>query len=91
MSDVSITIDVDAETIEALELLADLAGETLEQCAKRTLSNAARGATAQFDALIQEGEDAINRGEFLTHEEFKAWVANERAEVSLEIEQSKAA
>lgn len=91
MSDTAITITLDQDVFDALRLLADAGDMTVEECARRYLSETAIEGAGNFISCIQEGEDEIERGEYLTLEEIKAWLANEREEVLKEIEQSKAA
>lgn len=69
MSENSITIALDEHTLEALRLLADVDDLSAEECARRILSSAAIEEAVKFRAFVQEGLDAVDRGEVHTTEE----------------------
>jgi predicted transcriptional regulator len=70
-----ITARLDTDTVAELDRLAAycdrsrawLISKAIEQYVKQEI---------EFMEFIQEGEDAIDRGEFLTQEQMEEWAAN---------------
>jgi len=68
----SITAPLDAATLAMVEEIANARGISGEAFAADAIKRAAEDAAA-FRAFVQEGRDAISRGEFLTQSEMEAW------------------
>ena len=66
-----ITARLDQATLKSLDALATTRERTrawlVEKAVKRFVEE-----EAEFDAFLKEGEDAIERGDYLTHEELVA-------------------
>lgn len=90
MSDTTITITVDQKVFKALKLLADIDDWTVEDCARRYLSEAVVEGAGNFEKFIEEGERDIREGRFFTQEEMQVWFEREKAELQAEIEARKA-
>lgn len=69
-----ITARLDAETLTALDALAEKRERSRAWLVAKAIKRFVEEETA-FDAFIQEGEDAIERGDYLTQEEMEAWIA----------------
>lgn len=69
-----ITARLDAETLAALDALAEKRERSRAWLVAKAIKRFVEDETA-FDAFIQEGEDAIERGDYLTQEEMEAWIA----------------
>ncbi len=63
-----ITARLDAETLGALDALAAVQDRTRAALIERAVKRFVREET-EFRAFLQEGKDAIDRGEFLTHDQ----------------------
>jgi predicted transcriptional regulator len=66
-----VTARLDPETLESLDALATARERTrawlVEKAVKRFVEE-----ENEFDAFLKEGEDAIDRGDYLTHDEMMA-------------------
>ena len=66
-----VTARIDEETLQSLDALAAVRERSrawlVEKAVKRFVEE-----EAEFDAFLKEGEDAIDRGDYLTHEELVA-------------------
>jgi predicted transcriptional regulator len=69
-----VTARLDAETLRALDHLAGVQDRTRAALIERAIKRFV-GEERAFEAFLQEGKDAIERGEFLTHEAFVAEIA----------------
>lgn len=72
-----ITARLDAETLAALDALAAKRERSRAWLVAKAIKRFVEEETA-FDAFLQEGEDAIERGDYLTQEQMEAWVAGLR-------------
>ncbi len=68
----SITAPLDAATLAMIEEIANARGISGEDFAADAIKRAAEDAAA-FRAFVQEGRDAIDRGESHTQSEMEAW------------------
>jgi len=77
-----ITTEVDSDTLAMLERVAHRRGLTSREFAAQAIRRAAE-SDDDFDAFIQAGVDAADRGEFVSHEEvlaeLDAMIAKHRA------------
>jgi len=69
-----ITARLDAETLAALDALALTRERSRAWLVAKAIKRFVEQETA-FDAFIQEGDDAIDRGDYLTQEQMEAWIA----------------
>jgi predicted transcriptional regulator len=69
-----VTARLDADTVQALDRLAQVQDRTRASLIERAVKRFV-GEEHAFEAFLQEGADAIERGEFLTHETFVAEIA----------------
>ena len=69
----AIRIRVDEDTKAKLQAIADHDDRTLSYVAEQAIKDRIAFEEAQVRA-IQVGLDAANRGEFIPHEDVKAWV-----------------
>lgn len=68
-----ITARIDPETMALVDRLAKEQGRSRSWLAARAIEKMARAETAFLD-FVQEGEDAIARGEYLTQDEMEKWI-----------------
>jgi len=68
-----ITARLDSETLDALDSLAAVQDRTRAALIERAVKRFVREET-EFREFLSEGERAIDRGEFLTHDEMVAAV-----------------
>ena len=66
-----ITARLDAETLTALDALAAKRERSRAWLVAKAIKRFVEQETA-FDAFVQEGDDAIDRGDYLTHEQLVA-------------------
>ncbi|MBX9816354.1 MAG: hypothetical protein A4S12_04110 [Proteobacteria bacterium SG_bin5] len=66
-----ITARLDADTLAALDALAEKRERSRAWLVAKAIKRFVEEETA-FDAFLQQGEDDIARGDFLTHEELVA-------------------
>ncbi|MFD1787304.1 CopG family ribbon-helix-helix protein [Sphingomonas floccifaciens] len=66
-----ITAALDAETFSIVERLAGEQGRSVEDFAAEAIRRVAE-SEADYRAFLQVGIDALDRGEFVTHEEVMA-------------------
>ena len=71
MTKAVITARIDADTLAALDALAARRERTRAWIVAKAIERYVEAETA-FDAFLQEGEDAIARGDYLTHDELVA-------------------
>jgi predicted transcriptional regulator len=70
-----VTARLDADTIAALDRLASFHDRSKSWLVARAVSKYVKEET-EFFAFLQEGDDAIDRGEFVTQDQMKAWAAS---------------
>ena len=70
-----VTARLDPETLQALDALATSRERTRAWLVEKAIKRFVEEET-EFDAFIKAGEDAIDRGEYLTQEEMEAWFEN---------------
>jgi predicted transcriptional regulator len=66
-----ITARIDSDTLAGLDKLAEHQDRSRAWLVSKAVAKYVREETAFF-AFLQEGEDAIERGDFVTHEELIA-------------------
>jgi len=66
-----ITAELDVETMVVVERLAKKRGLTGQQCAAEAIRRVAE-SEEDFDAFVQAGVDAIERGDVVPHEQVMA-------------------
>jgi predicted transcriptional regulator len=78
-----ITTRLDSETLALVDRLAKARGRSRSWFAAQAIKRAAE-AEAEFDAFVQVGIDAADRGDVISHEEVMAmldgWIAELKAE-----------
>jgi predicted transcriptional regulator len=79
-----ITARIDPEVMELVDRVAKARGRSRSWLAARAIEKMAR-AEAAFMDFVQEGEDDIAAGRFLTQEQMEEWVANLRTEAKAKI------
>lgn len=67
-----ITARIDADTAAGLDRLAKQLDRSRAWIVAKVVTQAVK-AELEFQAFVQEGEDAIDRGEFYTQQEMEAW------------------
>lgn len=72
-----ITARLDPETLAGLDKLAEYHERSRAWLVAKAVKQYVKNET-EFFAFLQEGEDAIERGEFLTHEELMAEIKGMR-------------
>lgn len=72
---VVITARVDEATLQSLDALAESRERTRAWLVAKAIKRYVEEETA-FRAFIQEGEDAIDRGEYYTQEQMEEWFAS---------------
>jgi predicted transcriptional regulator len=70
-----ITARIDEETLQSLDALAETQERTRAWLVAKAIKRYVKEET-DFRAFIQKGEDAIDRGDYLTHEEMIADIKN---------------
>ena len=70
-----ITARVDEATLQSLDALAESQERTRAWLVAKAIKRYVAEETA-FRAFIQEGEDAIDRGEYYTQEQMEEWFAS---------------
>ncbi|MEP7005914.1 MAG: ribbon-helix-helix protein, CopG family [Sphingomonas bacterium] len=70
-----ITARVDEATLQSLDALAESQERTRAWLVAKAIKRYVEEETA-FRAFIQEGEDAIDRGEYYTQEQMEEWFAS---------------
>lgn len=70
-----ITARVDEATLQSLDALAESRERTRAWLVAKAIKRYVEEETA-FRAFIQEGEDAIDRGEYYTQEQMEEWFAS---------------
>jgi predicted transcriptional regulator len=74
-----ITTRLDQETLEGLDRLAEYHDRSRAWLVAKAVSRYVK-EESEFFAFLQEGEDAIARGDFVTHEELVAEIKAMRHE-----------
>ena len=74
-----ITARIDPDTLASLDELAESQERTRAWVVAKAIKRYVKEET-EFRAFIKEGEDAIERGEYLTHEEMIADIARWKRE-----------
>jgi predicted transcriptional regulator len=69
-----ITARIDNDTLARLEKLADAQERSRAWLVNKAVSKFVEEETA-FLAFVQEGEDAINQGDFYSQDEMESWFA----------------
>lgn len=72
-----VTARLDPETLAGLDKLAEYHERSRAWLVAKAVKQYVK-EESEFFAFLQEGEDAIDRGEFLTQEEMEAWVKSLR-------------
>ncbi|WP_066658482.1 MULTISPECIES: CopG family ribbon-helix-helix protein [unclassified Sphingomonas] len=72
-----ITARLDPETLAGLDKLAEYHERSRAWLVAKAVKQYVKNET-EFFAFLQEGEDAIERGEYLTHEELMAEIKGMR-------------
>lgn len=72
-----ITTRLDPETLAGLDKLAEYHERSRAWLVAKAVKQYVKNET-EFFAFLQEGEDAIERGEYLTHEELMAEIKGMR-------------
>ena len=70
-----ITARVDEATLQSLDALAESQERTRAWLVTKAIQRYVKEET-EFRAFIKQGEDAIDRGDYLTHEEMIADIKN---------------
>ena len=70
-----ITARLDASTVEGLDKLSQYHERSRSWLIAKAVAKYVKEETAFFE-FLQEGDDAIDRGEYLTQEEMEAWFEN---------------
>jgi len=68
-----VTARIDDETLMGLDRLGDYYERSRSWLVAKAVARYVK-EESEFFAFIQEGEDAIDRGEYLTQEQMEAWV-----------------
>ncbi|WP_157973094.1 ribbon-helix-helix protein, CopG family [Blastomonas sp. UPD001] len=84
-----ITARIDPEVMELVDRVAKAQGRSRSWLAARAIEKMVRAEVAMMD-FIQEGEDDIAAGRFLTQEQMEEWVANLRSEAKAKIAEQDA-
>lgn len=66
-----VTARIDPKTLESLDALAAARERTRAWLVEKAVKRFVEEET-EFEAFLKEGEDAIDRGDYLTHEELVA-------------------
>ena len=90
MSGTRITITVSEDVLKAIKLLADVADVSIEECARRYLSEAVVEGAGNFERCMAEAERDIEEGRYFTQEEMQVWFEREKASLRGEVEARKA-
>ncbi|MEI9927713.1 MAG: ribbon-helix-helix protein, CopG family [Sphingomonas sp.] len=70
-----VTARLDSETLAGLDKLAEYHERSRAWLVAKAIKQYVK-EESEFFAFLKEGEDAIDRGEYLTQEEMEEWVAN---------------
>lgn len=70
-----VTARLDPETLAGLDKLAEHHERSRAWLVAKAIKQYVK-TESEFFAFLQEGEDAIDRGDYLTQEEMEEWVAN---------------
>ncbi len=70
-----VTARLDEETLAGLDRLAEYHERSRAWLVAKAVKQYVK-EESEFFAFLQAGEDAIDRGEYLTQEEMEAWLAN---------------
>lgn len=70
-----ITARIDPETLALVDKVAKAQGRSRAWFAANAIRQVAE-KEAEFLAFLQDGEDAIDRGDYLTQEQMEAWAAS---------------
>ncbi len=70
---IRIEAEIDAETYKVLHGLAEAAGQSDAVFVADTIERFAK-AEAEWQAFVQEGIDAADRGDVVSHEEMERWL-----------------
>lgn len=73
----TIPIELDQETLAAVDSLSIRLGRSREVLIRNALTSYITEGEA-FLALLQEADDAIDRGEFFTQEQMEEWARSRR-------------
>jgi predicted transcriptional regulator len=74
MTTTVVTARVDAETLAGLDKLAEHHERSRAWLVAKAIKRYVQEET-EFFGFIQQGEDAIDRGDYLTQEEMETWLA----------------
>ena len=70
-----VTARLDQETLDGLDKLAEYHERSRAWLVAKAIKQYVK-EESEFFAFLKEGEDAIDRGDYLTQEEMEAWIAN---------------
>lgn len=84
-----ISARVDAETLALIDRIAAAQGRSRAWLVASAVKRMAEDEVAYL-AYIQEGRDAIARGDLIPHEEVKQWIAAKREELQARMAQRAA-
>lgn len=84
-----ISARVDAETLALIDRIAAAQGRSRAWLVASAVKRMAEDEAAYL-AYIQEGRDAIARGDLIPHEEVKQWIAAKRKELQARMAQRAA-
>ena len=84
-----ITARIDPEVMDLVDRVAKARGRSRSWLAARAIEKMVRAEVGMMD-FIQQGEDDIAAGRFLTQEQMEEWVENLRSEAKAKIAEQDA-